>query len=110
MIARYEFTGGEQGQAMSIRELRDRLTEIIEENDAHRRSHRNDLPIMIETPLARTPSGRLRHSEWAPLQYAHSSMMGLIGWNYKSLGRDSGVMVLETGPMLAQPSRKRVLR
>lgn len=62
---------------MTLRQLRDRLTAIIEENDARGWSDRNDKPVCVQVHQTKTPSGRTRKSRFLPIAWAPDSLMGI---------------------------------
>ncbi len=57
---------------MSLIQLRDRLTEIVNENEAQGRANRNDLPVLFETKR----TGR-KGNEFTPVAFATSSQLTL---------------------------------
>jgi hypothetical protein len=62
---------------LTLRELRDRLTEIIQEHDAVPRfAGRNEMPVYVRIEQPKTPTGRLRRDKFVPVHFGGSSLVG----------------------------------
>jgi hypothetical protein len=71
MLQRQEIT-------VNLIKLRDRLNDIIAENERRGRGERNTLPVYVEIKQPRTPKGRLRESVYVPLEsHVRGSMLTL---------------------------------
>ncbi len=64
---------------MTIVELRDRLTAIIEDNKSHRWDERNDSEVIISNKISK------RVTEYSSVKYASGAWLGL----HKGTGLDS---------------------
>lgn len=70
---------GQEVVALTLTALRDRLDEMIAENDRRGWSERNQTPVVVEIPQPKTSTGRLRDSEYVPIMYGSGSLHGLMG-------------------------------
>jgi len=61
---------------MSLVELRDRLSDIIAENDRRGWSERNDLPVYVQ--IERSKPNRSVENHYVPIQYALGSMCRML--------------------------------
>ena len=64
-------------KALTLRQLRDRLTEIIRYHDQQGWSERNDQPVIMAIHQTETPKGRRRYPAHVPVMHASSGTLGI---------------------------------
>lgn len=87
-------TNGQAVEALTLTALRDRLSEIIQENDRRGWSERNQTPVVVQCNQGKTAKGRTKHPHYYPIMFVRSSLNGLIGQPGKPF---LGFAVLESG-------------
>ena len=70
-------TLAEGRNVLTLRGLRDRLSEIIAEHEAKGWDERNDQPVFVQVQQAKTDSGRLRADVFLPVTSACGGSMGI---------------------------------
>lgn len=65
----------DMGKAITLRQLRDRLSAIIADNERSGRDERNEHPVVVCVSGGTTPSGRMREDAYVPVQHALGSSL-----------------------------------